>query len=162
MAAAIGFLSMGLVLGLGALGSALGCTIAGNAAAGAWAAEGKAGRPLSFTFIILSAAPISQTLYAMILMKAMHEKAVTVDNAMLLLGVAIGCGLGEFFSAYCQGQCGAAGIRTLNENGGRGFVFLLVILGIVETVGIFAMVFGLDILNKAAPLVAAAEVAVGS
>lgn len=161
MTGAIGFLAMGLVLGLGALGSALGCATAGNAAAGAWGSEGKAGKPLSFAFIILSAAPMSQTLYAMILMNSMFDKAVTMENAMLLLGVGIGCGLGELFSAYCQGQCGAAGIRCLNENGGKGFVFVLIVLGIVETVGIFAMVFGLSILGKAAPLAAVAGAAVG-
>ncbi len=157
----IGKLSAGLVLGLGALGSALGILAAGTAAAGAWAAEGKAGKNLSFQYIIMVAAPISQTLYSMILMNGMLTKAATPENSLLLLGVALGCGIGELFSAWYQGQIGAAGVRCLNENGGKGFGLLIIALGIIETVGIFAMVFGLSILGKAADAAAAAGAAVG-
>ena len=44
-------------------------------------------------------------------------------------------------SAWMQGLTGAAGIRALSEGEGKGFAFLLIAMGIVETVGIFAMVF---------------------
>jgi F0F1-type ATP synthase membrane subunit c/vacuolar-type H+-ATPase subunit K len=40
-----------------------------------------------------------------------------------------------------QGLIGAAGIRSLSESDGKGFAFLLIAMGIVETVGIFTMVF---------------------
>lgn len=145
----IGKLSAGLVLGLGALGSVLGIYKAGLAAAGAWANEGKAGKNLSFQYIIMIAAPISQTLYSMILMNKMLTKAATPENAFLLLGAAIGCGIGELFSAWGQGSIGAAGIRCLNENNGKGFGLIIIALGIIETVGIFAMVFGLAIIGAA-------------
>ena len=145
----IGRSAPGLVLGLGALGSCLGILAAGTAAAAAWASEGRAGRKLSFQYIVMVAAPISQTLYAMILMNAMLARPATAANAFLLLGTAVGCGLAECFSAACQGRIGAAAIRCLNENGGKGFGLLIIALGIIETVGIFAMVFGLAILAKA-------------
>ena len=145
----IGRSAPGLVLGLGALVSCLGILAAGTAAAGAWASEGKAGRKLSFQYIVMVAAPISQTLYAMILMNAMLARQPASADAFLLLGTAVGCGLAECFSAYSQGKIGAAGIRCLNENGGKGFGLLFIALGIAETVGIFGMVFGLAILNKA-------------
>ncbi len=157
----IGKLSAGLVLGLGAIGSALGIYAAGSAAAGAWASEGKAGKNLSFQYIIMVAAPISQTLYSMILMNSMLTKAATPENALLLLGAAIGCGLGELFSAWGQGQIGAAGVRCLNESGGKGFGLIIIALGIIETVGIFAMVFGLSILGKATEIAAVAGAAAG-
>lgn len=144
-----GKLAAGLVLGIGGIGSAFGIAAAGTSAAGAWAGEGKAGKKLSFQYIIMVAAPISQTLYSMILMTSMLNKAVTPTNTMLLLGVAIGCGLIEAFSAYFQGVIGAAGIRCLNENGGKGFGLLIIAIGIIETVGIFGMVFGLTILKAA-------------
>ena len=67
----LGQMGLVLVLGLGATGSALGIGAAGAAAAGAWAKEGKAGKRLSFTYIILLGMPLSQTLYAMILMNKM-------------------------------------------------------------------------------------------
>lgn len=152
----LGKVACGLVLGLGGIGSCLGISAAGNAAAGAWAAEGKAGKNLAFQYIIMIAAPISQTLYAMILMNKMATIAPNSANTMLLLGVGLGCGLMELFSAMYQGQIGAAGIRCLSENGGKGFGLLIIALGIIETVGIFGMVFGLTLLGSAAP--AAAEI----
>lgn len=144
-----GKLSGGLVLGLGGLGSCLGILAAAQAAAGAWASEGKAGKNPSFQYVIMVAAPISQTLYAMIvMMKIMGFKAVPADAGMLMLGVALGVGVIEMVSAWCQGLIGAAGVRCLNENGGKGFGFIIVALGIIETVGIFGMVFGLQLLGS--------------
>jgi len=55
----LGKFACGLVLGLGGIGSCLGIVSAGTAAAGAWASEGKAGKNLSFQYIIMVAAPIS-------------------------------------------------------------------------------------------------------
>jgi V/A-type H+-transporting ATPase subunit K len=145
----IGKSAPGLVLGLGALGSCMGILMAGTAAAAAWANEGKAGKKLSFQYIIMIAAPISQTLYSMILMNNMLSRTFNSSNTFLFLGVALGCGLAECFSAFYQGKIGAAGVRCLNENGGQGFGLLIIALGIIETVGIFGMVFGLAILGKA-------------
>ena len=139
-----------LTLGLAALGSAVAIGIAGQAAAGAWAKEAKAGRRLSFTYIILVGMPISQTLYAMIVMNNMrsvfdnHE--LSVANAGLLLGIGLATGLGEAFSAWMQGKIGVAGIRALSEGEGKGFAFLIIAMGIVETVGIFTMVFMLGMI----------------
>lgn len=148
-----------LALGLGALGSALGIGAAGQAAAGAWAKEGKAGQKLRFTHIILLGMPISQTLYAMIVMNKIKslflDKGVLIENpevaarsAGLLLMVGLAAGLAEMFSAWMQGRIGAAGIRSISESQGKGFAFMLIAMGIVETVGIFAMVFLLGMIPK--------------
>ena len=140
-------------LGLGALGSALGIGAAGQAAAGAWAKEARAGRRLSFTYIILVGAPISQTLYAMIVMNNMSainaNPERSVSEAGLLLAIGLATGLGEMFSAWMQGLIGAAGIRALSDSEGQGFAFILIALGIVETVGIFTMVFLLGMIPTA-------------
>ena len=64
----LGQLGLALALGLGALGSALGIGAAGRAAAGAWAKEAKAGKPLNFSYIILTGMPLTQTIYGFILM----------------------------------------------------------------------------------------------
>ena len=139
-----------LALGLAALGSAVAIGIAGQAAAGAWAKEAKAGRNLSFTYIILVGMPISQTLYAMIVMNNMRSvldnSQVSVANAGLLLGIGLVTGIGEMFSAWMQGKIGVAGIRALSEGEGKGFAFLIIAMGIVETVGIFTMVFMLGMI----------------
>jgi V/A-type H+-transporting ATPase subunit K len=134
-----------LALGLAALGSAIGIGMAGQAAAGAWAKESRAGRRLSFSYIILLGMPISQTLYAMIVMNNMRrvftEGELMVGDAGLLLGIGLAAGLAEMLSAWMQGLVGAAGIRALSEGEGKGFAFIIIAMGIVETVGIFAMVF---------------------
>ncbi len=152
-----------LALGLGAVGSAIGIGAAGRAAAGAWAKEAKAGKNLSFTYIILLGMPISQTLYAMIIMGRIREVlmktandvsvangALTTEFAGTLLAVGIGVGIAEMFSALVQGKIGAAGIRAMCESDGKGFTFLLIAMGIAETVGILAMVFLLGLIPKVA------------
>jgi len=143
-----------LALGLAALGSALGIGAAGQAAAGAWAKEAKAGKTLSFLYIVFTGAPISQTLYAMMVMNrlrdVLHDPNAAAANAGLLLAIGIATGLGELFSAWFQGLIGAAGIRALCEGEGKGFAFLLIAIGIVETVGIFTFVFMLGMVPKLA------------
>ena len=79
----LGQIGLVMVLGLGAVGSALGIEVAGKTAAGAWARQGRMGEPLSFNYIILLGMPISQTLYAMILMRKMvlkYERTVQDDD----------------------------------------------------------------------------------
>ena len=141
----MGQLGVVIMLGLAALGSSIGIGAAGQAAAGAWGKEGKAGKTLSFTYIILLGMPISQTLYAMIVMNkisgVLQSPDFAASQAGLLLGIGIATGIGEMLSAWMQGLIGAAGVRSLSESEGKGFAFLLIAMGIVETVGIFTMVF---------------------
>ena len=148
-----------IMLGLAAFGSSVGIGAAGQSAAGAWGKEGKAGRTLSFTYIILLGMPISQTLYAMIVMnkigQVLQHPEIAAASAGLLFGIGVATGLGEMLSAWMQGLIGAAGIRSLSESEGKGFAFLLIAMGIVETVGIFTMVFLLGMI-PALPEAAAA------
>ena len=141
----MGQLGVVLMLGLAALGSSIGIGAAGQAAAGAWGKEGKAGKTLRFAYIILLGMPISQTLYAMIVMNkiggVLQHSEIAAGSAGLLLGIGIATGIGEMISAWMQGLIGAAGVRSLSESDGKGFAFLLIAMGIVETVGIFTMVF---------------------
>ena len=150
----MGQLGAGLALGIAAIGSALGIGAAGRAAAGAWSKEARAGVGLRFTYIILLGMPISQTLYAMIVMNKINETMknpeLLAQSAGILLAVGIATGIAEMFSAWMQGQIGAAGIRGMSESEGKGFAFLLIAMGVVETVGIFAMVFLLGLIPKAA------------
>lgn len=138
----LGQIGLVMVLGLGAVGSALGIEVAGKTAAGAWARQGRMGEPLSFNYIILLGMPISQTLYAMILMRKMVglPSDIVAAQAGLLFGIGLAGGLGEMFSAWMQGRIGAAAIRCLSE-GGEGFAFLIIAMGIAETVGILTLAF---------------------
>ena len=97
-----------LCLGLAAFGSAVGIGIAGQAAAGPWAKEARAGRNLSFTYIILVGMPISQTLDAMIVMVNMRgvfaNAEVAIADSGLLMGVGLATGMAEMLSAWMQGM----------------------------------------------------------
>jgi V/A-type H+-transporting ATPase subunit K len=117
-------------------------------AAGVWARDAKAGKGLRFIYIILVSAPITQTIYGFIVMNFMADKlAVAEANAGLLLGIGIATGLGEMLSAWMQGAIGAAGCRMLSDSDGKGFAFVLIALGIAETVGIFTFVFMLVLIG---------------
>jgi V/A-type H+-transporting ATPase subunit K len=146
----LGQLGLTLALGLGALGSALGIGAAGRAAAGAWAKEAKAGKPLSFAYIILVGMPLTQTIYGFILMLALRGKVydpgIVAANAGALLTIGIAGGLAELFSAWMQGAIGAAGCRALSESEGKGLVFIIIAMGIAETVGLFGFAFLLLVL----------------
>jgi len=146
----LGQIGIALALGMAAVGSAVGIGRAGVAAAGAWAKEGKAGQALRFTYIILVALPLSQTLYAMIVMNQMRDAminlqagntALTLAQGGLFLGIGLAAGLGEMLSAWMQGLVGASGCRAMCESEGKGLVFIIIAMGIVETVGIFTFVF---------------------
>ncbi len=148
----LGQLSLALALGLGALGSAIGIGAAGRAAAGAWAKEAKAGKPLSFAYIILTGMPLTQTIYGFILMLTLRGKVydpeILARSAGALLTIGIAGGLAELFSAWMQGLIGAAGCRALSEGEGKGLVFIIIAMGIAETVGLFGFAFLLLVMPR--------------
>ena len=148
----LGQMGLGLALGLAAIGSALGIGAVGRAAAGAWAKEAKAGKPLNFTYIILTGMPLSQTIYAFVLMFIALQPEIVGDNALVLtdvlknhggtfFGIGLAAGLAELFSAWMQGKIGASACRALSEGEGKGLVNMIIAMGICETVGLFGFVF---------------------
>ncbi len=145
---ALGKLSLGLIMGFGGLGSSLGVLAAGSAAAGGWAKEGKEGKPLSGTFAGIVGMPVSQTLYCLLLYIMMSPYASVEANGPILFGIALGVGFCQFISAYAQGKIGGAGIRCLAENGGNGFGYIVMAMGIAESIALFALVTGILILNS--------------
>lgn len=141
-----GQIALGTVLGLSAIGSAVGIGTVGQAAAGAWAKEARAGRPLSFTYVILVGLPLSQTIYGAILMliglrDRVYDPSLLADHAGALLGIAVAGGIAELASALYQGRIGAAACRALSEGEGQGLAFMIIAMGVAETVGLFAFVF---------------------
>jgi V/A-type H+-transporting ATPase subunit K len=149
-----GQLSMGIVLIGATAGSALGIGAAAQAAAGAWAKEAKAGKPLNFAYIILTGMPLSQTIYGFILMLVGLSPLINGDTQFAsthpgtLLGIGIAGGMAELISAWIQGIIGAAGCRSISEGQGKGLVFIIITMGIVETVGLFGFVFLMMVLPK--------------
>ncbi len=147
-----GQLSIGLVLAGATMGSALGIGAAGRAATGAWAKEAQAGKTLNFSYIILIGMPLSQTIYGFILMLVGLSPMVTGESPAVaqhggtLLGIGLAGGVAELFSAWMQGLIGAGACRALSEGEGQGLVFMIIAMGIAETVGLFGFVFLLLVL----------------
>lgn len=144
--AALGRAGGATVLGLAALGSAFGTGTAGMAAVGAWKRAYAQNKAAPFILITFVGAPLSQTIYGMILMNAVVRGVASALSAnttvawpaMLALGVFGGLAMGA--SAYMQGRVGAAASDALGETG-QGFGNYLMAIGVVETVAIFVLVF---------------------
>ena len=104
----LGYLGLGLMFGLAAIGSAIGTTIAGNAAEGAL----KKAPEKSSTYMILSALPATQGLYGFVgfLLWLVVFKPDFAVMGPKLFGVGLAVGLVCLFSAIRQGQVCANGI----------------------------------------------------
>jgi V/A-type H+-transporting ATPase subunit K len=141
-AAEMGRMGAVAAMGFAAAGSALGTYSAGLGAVGAWKKLLGQGKPAPFTLFTFVGAPLSQTIYGMILMITMTGKADAGYDPFALLGVGIAAGIGIGMSAYGQGRAGAACADALAETG-QGFSNYLAVIGIVETVAIFVLVFAI-------------------
>ena len=140
---ALGKLGGIAALALAAIGSALGTGTAGAAAIGAWKKCYAQGKAAPFTLLTFVGAPLSQTIYGIVLMFSMNgalKGEVSDGTGTLFLGAGILAGIGMGFSAWLQGRAGAAGSDAQAETG-EGFTNYLAALGIIETVAIFVMVF---------------------
>jgi len=133
-------------LGLAAVGSGIGSGIAGMAVVGAWKKSFMQNKPASFMLLVFVGAPLTQTIYGMILMNKMAE---AVTKGVYAWDVGLFCGLAMGFSAIMQGKAGACAADAMGETG-KGFGNFIVILGIIETVALFVMAFALGLLGKLA------------
>jgi V/A-type H+-transporting ATPase subunit K len=139
-AAEMGRMGAVAAMALAAAGSGLGTYAAGAGAVGAWKKLLAQDKPAPFTLFTFVGAPLSQTIYGMILMITMLGKADAGYDPYALLGVGIAAGIGIGASAYGQGRAGAHCADALASTG-QGFSNYLAVIGIVETVAIFVLVF---------------------
>ena len=140
------FMDFGVIasLGLAAVGSAMGAGVAGMAAVGAWKKTLSQNKAASVIMLAFVGAPLTQTIYGMIVMNRTMELA---QKGINLWSVGIFGGLAMGASAYYQGKAGAVAADALGETG-KGFGNYLVVIGIIETVALFVMVFALGLLGK--------------
>ncbi|MFP4330712.1 MAG: V-type ATP synthase subunit K [Alkalispirochaetaceae bacterium] len=138
-----GLIGVGAALALAAVGSALGAGSAGMAAVGAWKKCFVQNKPAPFLLVAFVGAPLTQTIYGFILMNALNDARDSMDAA-LLLGAGVLGGLAIGMSAWFQGKAAAVSSDALAETG-KGFGNYIIVLGLVETVALFVMVFLLQI-----------------
>jgi V/A-type H+-transporting ATPase subunit K len=133
----LGMIGVAAVLGISAIGSAIGAGTAGQAAIGSWKRSYLANKPASFLLVVFAGAPLTQTIYGFILMQRML--ASEADSG-LLLGAGVIGGLAMGMSAIAQGLAGAAGSDAFGETG-KGFGQYITVVGLCETVALFVMAF---------------------
>lgn len=134
---ALGWAGMYGVMALGAIGSIIGCGIAGQAAIGAMVdSESGYGR-----FIGVSVMPSSQVIYGIVVMFTL-QRDITVSSAPALAGIGIMAGLALMFSGVKQGQACASAIHA-SKTKPEIFGLSLAPAAIVEGFAVFAFVFAL-------------------
>ena len=137
-------LGLSSVLALAAIGSGLGSGYAGMAAVGAWKKAFVQNKSASFMLVAFVGAPLTQTIYGMILMNRMTELAL---NGTYVWGTGLFCGAAMGVSALMQGKAAAVACDAMSETG-KGFGNYIVVLGIIETVALFVMAFSMALLGK--------------
>jgi len=128
------------MLGLSAVGSALGTGTASLAAIGAWKKCYAQNKLAPFMLVAFIGAPLSQTIYGFIVMLQIVAAANKGVPAEALVGVGIFGGLAIGCSAWQQGKTGAAASDALAETG-QGMANYFMAIGIVETVALFTLAF---------------------
>lgn len=138
---------MGLSLSFAAVGSALGTGVAGMAAIGAWKRAFMQNKMAPFILIAFVGAPLSQTIYGMILRNAIQGAKLDPQSYPYQMALGLAAGLALGFSAWMQGKAGASASDALAETG-KGFGNYIMVLGVIETVALFVMVFAMTALPK--------------
>jgi V/A-type H+/Na+-transporting ATPase subunit K len=119
--------------------------VAGMAAIGAWKKCFAQNKPAPFMMIAFVGAPLTQTVYGFILMNALKGAVARLEPGFLL-GVGIFGGLAMGISAWYQGKAGASAADAFAETG-KGFGNYIMVIGLIETVALFIMVFMLGIIG---------------
>ncbi len=139
-------LGVSAVFAFAAMGSALGTGAAGMAAIGAWKKAFAQNKAAAFMLVVFVGAPLTQMIYGMIVMNKMAEVAA---KGSYMWGIGVFCGIAMGLSAMMQGKAGAVAADAMGETG-KGFGNYIVVLGIIETVALFVMVFSMGLFAKLA------------
>ena len=127
----LGYLGLGLVLALAGIGSAIGTTIAGNAAEGALKQKPEA----SGNYMVLSARPATQGIYGFVAFFMLRS----MENPAVVFGVGLSVGLVCMISAIRQGQVCANGIVGVSQ-GHNVFTNTLIYAALPEFYAILGLV----------------------
>ena len=133
----LGWIGIYAPVALASIGSAIGCTVAGQAAIGAMMElNGGYGR-----YVGLSALPSSFSIYGIVVLFVLNRE-VTVGNAGGLLSIGVGSGLAFLLCGIYQGIACASAIAGSKAQP-EIFGLSLAPAAIVEGFAVFAFVFAL-------------------
>jgi len=135
----LGWLGLYAPMALSAVGSIIGCAVAGQAAIGAMLeTESGHGRYLG-----VSAMPSSQIIYGIVVMLTLNRE-MTGTNAAGIFGIGLLSGIALLASAVYQGRSCAAAINAAKAKP-EIFGLALAPAAIVEGFAVFAFIFALVI-----------------
>jgi V/A-type H+-transporting ATPase subunit K len=133
----LGWMGIYSPVALGAIGSILGCSKAGQAAIGALLdVDSGYGR-----YIGISAMPSSQTIYGIVVMLTLNRE-VTLENSPGLFAIGVLVGIALLMSGIYQGKACASAIQV-SKNKPEVFGISIAPAAIVEGFAVFAFVFAL-------------------
>ncbi len=127
-----------LSLGMAAVGSSIGCGLAGMTSHGVMSKTDEQ----HGLFIALAAMPASQTIYGFVLMVILQGADPVKVTAISKIGIGLAAGLGLMVSAIYQGKsCSSAilGVARKPAIAGKSFITP----GIVESFALFSLVGGI-------------------
>jgi V/A-type H+/Na+-transporting ATPase subunit K len=137
----LGWIGLYAPMALGALGSTIGCSIAGQAAIGAMLdTESGYGR-----YVGISAMPSSMVIFGIVIMFALN-RPITPDVSPGVFVICILSGLVLLATAIYQGQCCACAILAAKAKP-EIFGLSIVPAAIVEGFGVFAFIFALVVIS---------------
>jgi len=137
------FIGIACALGFSAIGSAFGAGYGAMASVGAWKKRYALGKAAPFMMVAFSGAPLTQTIYGFLLMNFIKSAfAAGTASATLCMSIGIVSGLAIGASALFQGRVAAASADALGETD-KGTANYFIVIGIVETVALFTLVFSL-------------------
>ena len=133
----LGWIGMFAPLALGAVGSMVGCSRAGQAACGALLeTESGHGR-----FIGVSAMPSSQVIYGIVVTLSLNRE-LNMENAPGVFGLGLLAGIALMVSGFAQGSAAASAINV-SKSKVEIFGISLAPAAIIEGFAVFAFVFAL-------------------
>ena len=124
--------------GLSSIGAVIGMVINGPAVIGAWKKCFLQKKPAPFILVIFAGTCLSNPIYGFITMTALADSTVLSTYQLFALGISTGLSIG--IAAIIQAMCSAAAAEAYAETG-QGFGNFLMVIGIAETISLFAMVF---------------------
>jgi V/A-type H+/Na+-transporting ATPase subunit K len=138
----LGWIGIFAPIALGAVGSMVGCTRAGQAACGAMLeTESGYGR-----YVGLSAMPSSQTIYGIVVTLILN-RPLTLQNAPGIFAIGALVGVALLVSGYAQGDALAAAINA-SKNKTEIFGLSIAPAAIIEGFAVFAFVFALVLVGS--------------
>lgn len=141
------YIGMVMAIAFPGIGSAIGSGLASQAAVGGWKKCFQQNKSAPFILSAFAGAPLTQTIYGFLLsnfIQSSHAASANPLFAMLAGGLA---GLAIGASAIYQGKVAAGAADSLAETG-KGTANYFIVIGIVETVALFTLIFTMLVLNR--------------